>query len=78
MKTLTNLLTSLIIAFWIGAIAIVASQNLTRISLKFLNLESIRLAVGQILAFSFGVGIVLGAIVPLFWQRSRSRKKSRP
>lgn len=79
MKTFTNLVTSLIIAAWIGVISVFSVQNYTQISLKFLNFESIKLPVGVVLALSVGVGMVAGAIAPTFWQvpKSRQRKPKR-
>ena len=68
MKALTNLLTSVIVATWIAAIAILSVQNATLVSLKFLSLESIQLPVGIILAFSVGIGVIAGAIIPWIWQ----------
>lgn len=68
MKTLTNLLTSLVLAAWIGAIAILSIQNITPVSLKFLGVESIRMPIGVVLAFSVGVGSIGGAILPVLWQ----------
>ncbi|MGK7874681.1 MAG: lipopolysaccharide assembly protein LapA domain-containing protein [Xenococcaceae cyanobacterium] len=77
MNTFTNFLTSLIISAWIGVIAVFSIQNITPISLKFLIFESIKLPVGVLLAFSVGVGMVVGAIAPLFWQVPKPRKQNR-
>lgn len=68
MKAFANLLTSLIIAGWISAIAILSIQNFTPVSLKFLGFETIQLPVGIVLAFSVAVGVVGGAIAPVIWQ----------
>ncbi|HBB30884.1 MAG TPA: DUF1049 domain-containing protein [Cyanobacteria bacterium UBA8803] len=68
MKNIANFLISLIVTAWIGAIAILSLQNATLVSLKFLTFESIQLPVGIVLAFSVGVGVMGGAIVPIFWQ----------
>lgn len=68
MKAFANLLTSLIIAGWISAIAILSIQNFTPVSLKFLSFETIQIPVGIVLAFSVAVGVVGGAIAPLIWQ----------
>jgi uncharacterized integral membrane protein len=70
MKTITNLLTSLILAGWVAAIAILSVQNATLVSLKFLVFHSIQLPVGVVLAFSAGAGVVGGAIFPLLWRFS--------
>ena len=68
MKNFANLLTSLIIAGWIGAIAILSIQNFTPVSIKFLSFETIQIPVGIILAFSVAVGVIGGAIAPIIWQ----------
>ncbi|HEY9823770.1 MAG TPA: LapA family protein [Candidatus Sericytochromatia bacterium] len=68
MKNFANLVTSLIVAGWICAIAILSIQNITPISLKFLNFETIQLPVGIVLAFSVGLGLIGGAIAPVLWQ----------
>jgi len=62
MKTLAILLTSLLLSAWIGAIAILAIQNFTPVSLRFLGFQSIEIPVGLVLAFSVGVGILGTAI----------------
>ncbi len=67
-KLVTNLLTSLIFAVWIGAIAIVSIQNITPVSLKFLSARSIELPIGLVLAFSVGVGAIAAALVPVLWR----------
>jgi uncharacterized integral membrane protein len=75
MKNIANLLTSLILAGWIGAIAILSIQNITPVSLKFLNFETIQLPVGIVLAFSVGVGAIGGAIAPVLWQLAGGRRQ---
>ncbi len=75
MKTIANLLTSLILAAWIGAIAILAIQNFTPVSLKFLAFESIQLPVGIVLAFSVGIGVIGGAIAPVLWQLAGGQRQ---
>ncbi|NEO63618.1 MAG: LapA family protein [Moorea sp. SIO4G2] len=67
-RILTNLLTSLIVAIWISAIAIFSIQNITEVSVKFLVFESIDLPIGVVLAVSVGIGLLGGAIAPLVWQ----------
>ncbi|HBL11671.1 MAG TPA: DUF1049 domain-containing protein, partial [Cyanobacteria bacterium UBA11162] len=75
MKTIVNLVTSLIVASWIGAIAILSVQNYTLVSLKFIGFESIQLPVGIVLALSVGVGVVGGAIAPPLWQFGSSQQQ---
>ncbi|NEP12682.1 MAG: LapA family protein [Symploca sp. SIO2C1] len=81
MKTFANLLSSLIVAGWIGAIALLSIQNIKLVSLKFLYFKSIEMPVGIVLAFSVGLGVIGGAIVPPLWQlfeqprRTRASKK---
>ncbi len=68
MKAFANLLTSIIIAGWIGAIAVLSIQNFTPVSIKFLSFETIQIPVGIVLAFSVAAGVVGGAIAPVLWQ----------
>jgi len=63
MKTISNFLTSLIIASWIGGIAIFSMQNIQPISLKFLWFESIQLTTGLVFSLSIGIGLILGSIL---------------
>ncbi len=67
MKTIANLLTSLVLASWVMAIAILSVQNAAPVSLKFLTFESIQLPVGLVLAFSAVVGIIGMALVQPLW-----------
>ena len=71
MRTLTNLLISLIIAAWVGAIAVFSIQNIQPLSLQFLMFNTIELPLGVLLALSVGVGLVVGAIFPLFFRNRR-------
>ncbi|MFM7448595.1 MAG: DUF1049 domain-containing protein [Leptolyngbyaceae cyanobacterium] len=64
MKSLVNLLTSIIIAAWISGISILAIQNFSPVSLKFLMFQSFDIPVGLVLAFSVSVGMVSAAILP--------------
>jgi uncharacterized integral membrane protein len=75
MKVFTNLLTSLIVAGWIGAIAILSIQNITPVSLRFLSFESIQLPAGLVLAFSVGIGLIAGAIAPILLQLDGGRRE---
>ena len=68
MKYLTYLITTIIIAFWLGVIAIFSIQNITEISLKFLIFKSIKLPIGVLLSFCVGGGIILGSLVTLLWK----------
>lgn len=56
------IVTSFMVAFWIGAIAILAVQNAAPIALKFLFFESIQLPIGVILAFSVVAGLLGAAL----------------
>jgi uncharacterized integral membrane protein len=63
MKTIANLITSLIIASWLGGIAIFSIQNIQPVAVKFLWFESIQLTTGTVFAFSVGIGFLLGGII---------------
>lgn len=65
MRTLATILTSLILAGWMGAAAILAVQNFTAVSFKILTFQSIEVPFGVMLAFSAGLGAVGMAIAPL-------------
>lgn len=73
MKYITNLMVTIMIAFWLGGIAIFSIQNITEISLKFLIFESIKLPVGVLLSFCMGGGMILGSLASLLWERSNKR-----
>jgi uncharacterized integral membrane protein len=74
MKSLANLLTSLIVASWVIAIAILSVQNATPVSLRFLTFQSIQLPVGLVLAFSAGLGIIGMALTQPLWSLAGSRQ----
>jgi len=72
MNIFTNLLTSLVLAVWVAAIAIISVQNYTPISIKFLTFESIQIPIGIVLGFSAAAGVIGGAIAPMFLRRYNS------
>lgn len=65
MKIIPPLLTAIVLALWVSAIAIISVQNATPISLKFLTFQSVSLPLGIILGFTVGVGVIAGAFAPL-------------
>lgn len=67
MKTISALLICVILAAWVGAIAILSVQNATPVQLYFLGLQSIQMPIGVVLAFSVAIGTLAGAIAPLIW-----------
>lgn len=73
MKTIINLFTALIIAAWMISLSTLSIQNITPVSLKFLIFESIQFPLGVLLSFAAGIGVLLGAVIPILW---RSPKKS--
>ncbi len=75
MTIFTNFLTSLILAAGLAILAIFTIQNVTLTSLKFFFLESIQLPISVLLAFCFGIGLLFGALMPLFWQ-GKPKKRS--
>jgi putative membrane protein len=74
MRAIANLISAVIVAIWIGAIALIAIQNIAPISLQFLTFSSIPLPFGILLAFCVGIGILLGAIVPILIPSGRPRR----
>ncbi len=73
MNSFTNLLSSLILATLVIAIAIFSIQNIQDVSLKFLTFESITVPVGILLAFCSGIGMILGGLIPLLFSQRRRR-----
>ncbi|MFZ1026219.1 MAG: LapA family protein [Limnoraphis robusta] len=69
MKIISPILTCLILAVGMSAIAIVSVQNATPVSIKFLTFESIQIPVGVILAFSVAAGLIFTAILIPIGQR---------
>ncbi|HEY9665274.1 MAG TPA: LapA family protein [Coleofasciculaceae cyanobacterium] len=76
MKPLAHVLTSIVLAAWIAAIAILSIQNITPISLKFLMFQTIQIPFGIVLAFSVGVGAIGAAIVPVVWRLARRQRET--
>jgi uncharacterized integral membrane protein len=74
MKSFTSLLSSLILAILVVAIAIFSIQNIQDVSLKFLTFESITVPVGVLLALCSAVGIILGSLIPILFSRRRTRR----
>ena len=74
MKSFTSLLSSLILAILIVAIAIFSIQNIQDVSIKFLTFESITVPVGILLAFCSAIGIVLGGLIPMLFVRKKTRR----
>jgi len=74
MTILTNFLTNLILAIGLGIFVVFAIQNVTPTSLKFLLFESIQLPISILLTFCFTLGLLLGALLPLFWKRPVKRR----
>lgn len=73
---MANFLTSLIVAVWISAIALIAVQNATPVSLRFLMFESVQIPFGVVLAFSASLGVAGMAIALPLWRSPRSRRGS--
>ncbi|MBE9208572.1 DUF1049 domain-containing protein [Nostoc sp. LEGE 06077] len=67
MKTIANLLISVVVAVWIMAIAIISVQNATPVALKFLSFQSIQIPVGLVLAFSAAFGVIGIAVLQPLW-----------
>lgn len=73
MKSLANLLASLILASWVGAIAIISLKNITPVSLRFLTFQSIELPFFLVLAFSASVGMIIMALIQPLWLASSGK-----
>ncbi|MEM7716418.1 MAG: lipopolysaccharide assembly protein LapA domain-containing protein [Cyanobacteria bacterium P01_A01_bin.68] len=67
MKTITQLLVSLVIAFWVIFVALLSVQNAQLVYLKLFTFQSINMPVGLLLTFSFATGLILMSILPSIW-----------
>lgn len=67
MRTFANLLTSLVVAGWVVAIAILSLKNVTPVSLKFLTYQSIQLPFFLVLAFGAALGMIVMTLIQLLW-----------
>ena len=63
-----NFVMSLILAAWVGAIAILSVQNAAPVSLNFLQFQSIQMPIGVVLAFGVGIGMLGMAILSPLWK----------
>ena len=78
MKHLASLISSIVIATWIVAIAILAlkNENLQPVSLKFLTFQSINLPFFLVLAVSAALGMILIALIQPLWSLGGSEARS--
>lgn len=75
-----RLLLALVPAIWVIAIAIIAVQNATPVSIRLLNLQSIDIPFGVLLAFCAAAGMLATALVLLVLggnPRASRRQKQR-
>jgi uncharacterized integral membrane protein len=76
MNRFTNLLTCLIVAGWVSAIAIISVQNYTPVSVNFLTFQSIQIPIGIVLGFSAAAGVIGGGIAPIFFRGYNSSNQN--
>ncbi|NJM73427.1 MAG: DUF1049 domain-containing protein [Scytonema sp. RU_4_4] len=76
MKTLTNLVISIVLALWVMGVAILSVQNAESVSLRFLSFQSVQIPVGLVLAFSAGVGIIGIALLQPLWGLAGSEQRN--
>jgi uncharacterized integral membrane protein len=73
---------ALVPAVWVIATAIIAVQNATPVSIRLLNLQSIEMPFGVLLAFCVAAGMIAAALVLLVLGgnplKSPRRKPQRP
>ncbi|WP_071525263.1 lipopolysaccharide assembly protein LapA domain-containing protein [Spirulina subsalsa] len=69
MRTLSNVLISVLITAWFVTIAVISIQNITPVSLNFLTFSSVEIPFGVLLTFGVGVGLLIGAMLPLVTRR---------
>lgn len=67
MRTFANLLTTIVIASWVLAIAVISLRNVTPVSLRFLTYQSIQLPFFLVLAFCAVLGMIVMILLQLLW-----------
>ncbi|MDX2217167.1 MAG: LapA family protein [Oculatellaceae cyanobacterium bins.114] len=72
---MTNFLVSLIVAFWISAIALLSVQNAAPVTLRFLTFQSVQMPLGIVVAFGAAFGTVGMALVLPSLKPSRSTQR---
>ncbi|MGB7519621.1 MAG: LapA family protein [Spirulinaceae cyanobacterium] len=77
MKTIRTLLTALIFAGWIATIGVFSIQNITPVSFKIFNLQTVEAPIGIWLAFSLGIGMVAASVAPIIFSRPHAKKLPR-
>jgi uncharacterized integral membrane protein len=76
---MVNVLMAIVVAAWISGVAILAVQNATLVSLKFLAFRSVQMPFGTVLAFCAAGGAIGTAFLQLAWAvSSRSRRERSP
>jgi uncharacterized integral membrane protein len=75
MNVLSNLLISLVLAIAIALLALLSVQNATLVSVQFLNLHSIDLPWGLVLAIFVGIGLILAGCLPLLGIENRKQNR---
>lgn len=72
---MANLLTSLLVGFWIVAIALISVQNFTPVTLRFLQFQSVQIPLGIVVAFSAALGVVGTAVLLPLLSGSKPRRR---
>ncbi|MBD2066664.1 LapA family protein [Leptolyngbya sp. FACHB-671] len=65
---MANFLTSVIVAGWVCAIALISVQNARPVTIQFLFLQSVEIPLGLVLASCVALGMVGVAIVLPLWR----------
>lgn len=80
-----RLIFAVVPALWVVVIAIIAVQNATPVSLRLLNLQSVNIPFGVLLAFCVAAGMLAAAVLllvlggnPLKSSAKRQKKTSPP
>jgi len=76
MRSIANLLTSLVVASWVVAIAVLSLKNVTPVSLKFLTYQSIQLPFFLVLAFSASLGMIVMTLIQSLWGFAGSQQSN--
>lgn len=77
MNRTKQIIISLIVGFWLIAMAIFSIQNIQLVSLKFFIFESIKIPMGILLTVALAGGFFCGSIIPILFKNNKSLPQSK-
>ncbi len=63
MKPFIHLIATLVVAFWVGAVALISVQNATPVSLQLFSMQMVAIPFGLLLALVAAIGMLGTALL---------------